>query len=268
MKFFYSPKKQNEKGFTLAEILVVVVIFSLIVLAIYAIYLLSSRMYRQGEVAAEMNQNGRVMIERMTREIRQAKTVVTDLPETQINPPSEILFQDGHVPAVIESGMLQGSSSITVVLPASSSSTDDYYKDIFIQITGGVGSGQIRKVVAYNGATKVATIDASWSSVPSFSSYTIDSSYYYIHYYQDGANLMRRVIAYSFSGSPNNHVPYNATPPSGQTLQTQVLEDARIIGQYVQTIQFWGATNINILLTLAKSGKQVQFSTQVFGRNL
>ena len=34
--------------------------------------------------------------DRISREIRQAKEIVTDLPETNNNPPNEITFEDGH----------------------------------------------------------------------------------------------------------------------------------------------------------------------------
>jgi len=46
------------------------------------------------------------------------------------------------------------------------SSTDDYYQDCQIEITSGKGSGQKRRVIAYNGTTHVATVDSAWATVP------------------------------------------------------------------------------------------------------
>jgi prepilin-type N-terminal cleavage/methylation domain-containing protein len=95
-------KKISQLGFTLTEVLVSITIFVLIIVVIYSIYIFNQRSYQEGEQAAEINQNGRVILERMTREIRQAKEIVTNLPQAPDNPgnpaPSEIEFQDGHTP--------------------------------------------------------------------------------------------------------------------------------------------------------------------------
>jgi len=91
---------RNNKGFTLTEILIVVVIFLLIGIVVLDIYLLSQKIYQRGENQAELLQNGRIILERITRELRQAKEVVSALPEVADNPDdppfSEIEFQDGH----------------------------------------------------------------------------------------------------------------------------------------------------------------------------
>lgn len=57
-----------------------------------------------------------------------------------------------------------GASSIT--LAAGASATDDAYKNMTVRLTGGTGSGQERKVTAYNGTTKVATVDPAWTTNP------------------------------------------------------------------------------------------------------
>lgn len=89
-----------ENGFTLTEILITIVIFLLIGIVVLNVYLLSQKVYKRGENQAELLQNGRVISERITRELRQAKEVVTALPQVADNPDnppfSEIEFQDGH----------------------------------------------------------------------------------------------------------------------------------------------------------------------------
>lgn len=260
---------KKQKGFTLTESLVVVFIFILILGAVYSAYVLNQQAYRQGETAAELNQNGRVILERMTREIRQAREMVTVLPEERIGPSQEILFQDGHLALVSESGVLQAGATTTCTLSAISSSVNDYYKDMFIKITGGLGSGQVKKIESYNGTTKIAEIEGSWETLPGAgSTYKIDSNYNYIHYYLENSNILRRTIAYYFSGDPNTFVPWNAIPAVGQTMETQILEVARPIGQYVTDLEFWGLRVINIALTLGKDGKSIDFLTKIFGRNL
>lgn len=86
-------------GFTLTELLLAVILTALILLLVLSVYLISQKAYTQGDLRAELNQNGRVILDRMVRELRQASSLVTVLPPDDTNPsliPSEIQFQDGH----------------------------------------------------------------------------------------------------------------------------------------------------------------------------
>lgn len=85
------------KGFTLSEILVITFLFLLIMRAVYSIYLLSNSSYRAGENMAEINQNGRVILERISREVRQAREIVGEFPDLEVNATDSIKFEDGHV---------------------------------------------------------------------------------------------------------------------------------------------------------------------------
>lgn len=92
----------KNKAFTLTELLVTIVILVLVIGAVYGTYILNQRAYREGETAAEITQNGRVILERMTREMRQAEEIVTELPdaldsEVPEGAESEIEFEDGHI---------------------------------------------------------------------------------------------------------------------------------------------------------------------------
>jgi len=84
------------KSFTLVEILIVIVTLFLVVGVIYAGYILSQRAYEEGEISAELTQNARVILERMTREIRQAREIVTELPVSMADALNHIEFEDGH----------------------------------------------------------------------------------------------------------------------------------------------------------------------------
>jgi prepilin-type N-terminal cleavage/methylation domain-containing protein len=88
------------KGFTLTEILIVLVIFILVMGAIYSGYILVQKAYSQSESFAEMNQNGRVILERMVREIRQSRNIKDELPdslEVPENALNSLEFEDGHI---------------------------------------------------------------------------------------------------------------------------------------------------------------------------
>lgn len=72
-------------------------------MAAYSVYLMSYRSYQRQSQSAELTQNGRIALERMSREIRQANDILTVLPESQgTGTASEIKFQDGHDTTKIE----------------------------------------------------------------------------------------------------------------------------------------------------------------------
>jgi prepilin-type N-terminal cleavage/methylation domain-containing protein len=85
-------KNRWNPGFTLTEILVAVAVFSFITMTIYSVYQLSQKAFRETEKVAEITQNGRVVLERMIREIRQTKVIITELPSDD-----SITFEDGHI---------------------------------------------------------------------------------------------------------------------------------------------------------------------------
>lgn len=264
---------KNGEGFTLTEMTVVITIFVLIIITVYLVYVLNQGVYLAGEEIAEITQNGRVILGRMTREIRQAKEIVTELPEERISPPNEIIFQDGHLSLVSEEGIAQGGTSSTITLASTASTIDNYYKDMFV-IVNGSGTGQVKKIISYDGATQTAEVETDWETVPDGNStYKIDTSYYYIRYFRDADYnyILREVFTYCRSdletpticASPEIYIPWDAVSPLALPL-----EDPRIIGEYLTDLEFWGSEIINIALTLEGRDKTVDFQTKIFGRNL
>jgi hypothetical protein len=63
-------------------------------------------------------------------------------------------------------GTAQAGAASNITLAAGSSSTTDFFKNLYVKTTGGTGSGQVRKVTAYNGTTKIATVDTAWGTTP------------------------------------------------------------------------------------------------------
>jgi len=63
-------------------------------------------------------------------------------------------------------GTAQAGTSSTITLASGASSTDSYYVGQVIELTGGQGSGQSATISAYVGATKTATVDVAWGTVP------------------------------------------------------------------------------------------------------
>lgn len=68
------------------------------------------------------------------------------------------------------SGTLQTAASSSATLATGASSTTNAYVNYNIYVVSGTGAGQLRKITAYNGSTKVATVSPSWSVVPNGSS--------------------------------------------------------------------------------------------------
>jgi len=68
----------------------------------------------------------------------------------------------------IRSANSQGGSAGTPIinLDASADSLNDYYNEMQIDIISGTGSGQTKTITAYNGTTKVATVNSVWSVLP------------------------------------------------------------------------------------------------------
>ena len=190
---FFWVAKIRYKGFVLTELLVNIGILVIISGAVYTSFSLSQKAYRESEYSAEITQNGRVITERMTRDIRQARKIAGDLPEEEGSAVDEITFEDGHV----------------------------------------------------------------------------SDQYHYVRYFKSGNKIEREILGYYFSGDASETlVPYNAIPPSGQSLVTKTLEQSRTIGEYVSDLKIWKLKGINIDLSLAKNDKILYLETKILGRNL
>jgi prepilin-type N-terminal cleavage/methylation domain-containing protein len=92
MIIFNQNKKttKNKNGFSLMEVMVSMFIVLLILLVVYAIFSFSQQIKPKIENRAEIVQNQRAIIDRISRELRQANNIVTTLPA------NEIVFEDGH----------------------------------------------------------------------------------------------------------------------------------------------------------------------------
>jgi len=67
---------------------------------------------------------------------------------------------------VSREGTAQAGASGTITLDSGASSVDHFYENSFVTIMSGTGSGQTRIITGYVGSTKVATVDANWSTPP------------------------------------------------------------------------------------------------------
>ncbi len=65
-----------------------------------------------------------------------------------------------------QTGTAQSGGATNIVLASGASATDNFYNNLYVIITGGTGSGQTRRVSAYNGTTKIATVSVAWGTNP------------------------------------------------------------------------------------------------------
>lgn len=78
-----------------------------------------------------------------------------------------------------------GSTADTINLngtatTGTTSAVDNFYNGYVIRLTGGTGSGQIRQIVSYVGATKVATVSSAWGTTPdATTTYRISPGFYF-----------------------------------------------------------------------------------------
>lgn len=83
-------KRINNKGFTLIEILVSLAILGIVLAGIYSVYTMQHKSYIVQEQVAEMQQNERIALQMITRDIRMAGLGLEACPEAGV-----VTFQDG-----------------------------------------------------------------------------------------------------------------------------------------------------------------------------
>ncbi len=91
---------RNRRGLTLLEILTTLFVAMAVLSLVITTYIAYQRVYRSQNDSLELTQNARIIVDRISREIRQTAEVATHLPELRDilvdPPPHEIEFQDGH----------------------------------------------------------------------------------------------------------------------------------------------------------------------------
>lgn len=92
--------KKQQPAFSLVELLVAMLVGGILVGTTVSFYGVFRKSLAADVAIAEASQNARVVLDRLSREIRQAPAVVTDLPadldDNSVAQPSEIEFADGH----------------------------------------------------------------------------------------------------------------------------------------------------------------------------
>lgn len=81
-----------------------------------------------------------------------------------------------EVVEAVNSGAAQGGTALSITLAADASADDGAYAGMRVTLTGGPGAGESRSVSAYDGASKVAAVDAPWLVAPTDASQYVVSN--------------------------------------------------------------------------------------------
>lgn len=98
--------------------------------------------------------------------VRHAELCVPGAANCNADVAGALNLQVSVCPAEQNAGNVQGNAYIgtnSVTLASSASSVSQDYVGLVIRTTGGTGAGQFRRISAYNGSTKAATVDTPWT---------------------------------------------------------------------------------------------------------
>lgn len=79
---------------------------------------------------------------------------------------SSLSLKDGYDFIIQTGGVASSTSTVTVLTGSGLSTSDNYYNDNLLSLTGGTGSGQSQIITGFVGLTGAATVGSAWSPVP------------------------------------------------------------------------------------------------------
>ncbi len=104
----------------------------------------------------------------------------------------------------------QAGTANTITLKSGAPITTNIYHGYIVEITSGTGSGQVKKIIAYDGSTKVATVASNWTTNPD------NTSVYSLHHrnfvglmYDTGEGRFR-LVSYGREDTPYNTIAVSA----------------------------------------------------------
>ena len=114
---------------------------------------------------------------------------------------------------------ITGSTSTTITFSVGSSSSNDFYKDSFIRITSGLGINQVRRITAYNGTTRTATLNTALLTLPANN---------------DTVNLFNRVYAAHYYSEQTDNFVLGWTPNDPESTSVTISNPIGLVCGYVR----------------------------------
>lgn len=162
-----------QRGVTIIELLVALAVFALFILMVDAVFYGANRSSRKAELAADVQQNARIAVERLTREVR----------ESGFDSPSEIRVggSAGHGAVVFRSSRLPANISVFCLYARSTSDPTHIYNADCFTFPGGNLTGP---PYAGQPASPLGTYTPIWQRTIGY--YVVDTP--------DGLHELRRVV--------------------------------------------------------------------------
>ncbi len=147
---FLGTKKSKERGFTLVELMVAMAVGGIVMAAVMTSFLSQHRSYLAQDNVVEMQQNARVSMDMLTRDIRSAGFDPNNLGAgITIAAPNNLVFtREDDLPANgTETVAYSLFDAFTFTVPPSN---DGLVDDLALQLTSAAGVSAGRQVVAEN----------------------------------------------------------------------------------------------------------------------
>jgi prepilin-type N-terminal cleavage/methylation domain-containing protein len=98
--------------------------------------------------------------------VRHADLCVPGATNCDVDVPGALYFQTSFCAAEQNAGSAQMGSTNSISLSSGASSTSNIYVGLMLHTLAGTGSGQFRRITAYNGASNVALVNTDWTIIP------------------------------------------------------------------------------------------------------
>jgi hypothetical protein len=121
----------------------------------------------------EINASGRYYVTLTPAEM-DAGWIMLKIETPYIQPYDISLSTGGHPTGTVVSDVGNIPTAFTTTLVET---TADYWRNVLVLFTSGTLFGQVRKAIAYNGVTKVITVDTAFTSTPTAGDYFVLVNY-------------------------------------------------------------------------------------------
>jgi hypothetical protein len=156
---------------------------------------------------------------------------------------SDVAVDDVFVSENITTGTAQAGALGSITLAAGASGTDDIYNRMYVDLTGGTGSGQRRIITDYDGTTKVATVDTNWGTTP-------DNTSTYAIYIEDDIGTITNDTSITLddtaialgAGSYNYSIRRAFNPAANNIIDWTIVSNKIVFTDGIRTLRSWDGT--------------------------
>lgn len=143
----------------------------------------------------------------------------------------------------VNEGKAEGGTNDTITLNMLASAQNNLYLGQIIFLVAGTGQDQARMCVGYDGATKVATVDANWSINPDATTIYGMLPYPGFVHGVPGADSAANVLTRDVVGNKEDVADDTADTASLVALIREIVAEVHEIYQHVHNVERWWGSN-------------------------